>query len=428
MTAFLSTLEFKYIGIVALSLFVAYLLRTRKPSPFGLVFSLYCIYLPFSFRFPFTFGFGMNLSNLFLVALLFMSRTKPWMGNDEFLPKLLFAWGFFCIFGFLSAGVTYGTSFLNTHLGALKQWLEQILLYFLARRLVDLADQESVTEGLLLATILVGLDAFLEGMDIGDKVQVGGVFLQPNVLAAFLATYSPLLFASAIFSNAVWRKGLYYTSFAIVCLAILAIQSRGGAIAFLIGAAITASLSKRAVVRVASWGAIVFLFIAPEILPEKILGRFQGTLKETQHQGQAMDDRLERSSQKRVEIWRGAMEMAKDHPLFGVGLDAFKVEIEKYVDLDRTTVRDAHNIYLQVAAELGIPGLLLFLAILYHIIRVGWLASRDVIRLGLVGGIASLMVANFFSGTMDDTHIMGNLWILTGLGSVRVSEEAVELG
>jgi len=67
----------------------------------------------------------------------------------------------------------------------------------------------------------------------------------------------------------------------------------------------------------------------------------------------------------RMGLAKGAIAMAADHPMFGVGLGRFYDLSESYVNVPNYIVKEnAHNNFLQILAELGVPGLLLFAAVL----------------------------------------------------------------
>jgi hypothetical protein len=65
----------------------------------------------------------------------------------------------------------------------------------------------------------------------------------------------------------------------------------------------------------------------------------------------------------RYGYWRVAVDAFADHPLRGIGTGSFRVEWLLRRDHDET-VRDAHSLYLETAAELGLPGLVALLALL----------------------------------------------------------------
>jgi O-antigen ligase len=75
----------------------------------------------------------------------------------------------------------------------------------------------------------------------------------------------------------------------------------------------------------------------------------------------------------RVRLWRGTAELVADHRATGVGPGRFQVENPVSTDAD---LRRAHAASLQVAAELGVPGLALFLALGGWVVAALW-AVRD---------------------------------------------------
>ncbi len=64
-----------------------------------------------------------------------------------------------------------------------------------------------------------------------------------------------------------------------------------------------------------------------------------------------------------LEAWRAGLRMIEAHPLTGVGVGRFKEEMPAYAapGLDVDTI--GHNMFIEIAAELGIPSALLFFSI-----------------------------------------------------------------
>ena len=62
----------------------------------------------------------------------------------------------------------------------------------------------------------------------------------------------------------------------------------------------------------------------------------------------------------RMDLWRSASAMFLDHPLTGVGPGVYGIELRTYRNprLARDHIMSAHNLYLNIAAEMGAPGLL----------------------------------------------------------------------
>jgi O-antigen ligase len=77
----------------------------------------------------------------------------------------------------------------------------------------------------------------------------------------------------------------------------------------------------------------------------------------------------------RTELAGAALDMAAAHPFFGIGIGRFYVLSDAYIG-EKLKARgmqreNAHNYFLQVLAELGVPGLLLFLSVIALALRAG---------------------------------------------------------
>jgi O-antigen ligase len=71
----------------------------------------------------------------------------------------------------------------------------------------------------------------------------------------------------------------------------------------------------------------------------------------------------------RTAVWQAGLSMIGAHPIAGVGLGNFKPMVPKYSQIEMTPDLIAHNAYIEIAAEMGVPALLVFLGILgssYH--------------------------------------------------------------
>jgi O-antigen ligase len=78
-------------------------------------------------------------------------------------------------------------------------------------------------------------------------------------------------------------------------------------------------------------------------------------------------ERLVSAQSNRYDYWRVAVATFADHPLNGIGTGSFRVEWLLRRDRDES-VRDAHSLYLETAAELGIIGLAALAVFLFGIV------------------------------------------------------------
>lgn len=71
------------------------------------------------------------------------------------------------------------------------------------------------------------------------------------------------------------------------------------------------------------------------------------------------------SSNARLQLWKSAAEITRDHPFFGTGWGTFAASYPAYRDPEENTTAGlyAHNDYIQLASEGGMPALILLLGI-----------------------------------------------------------------
>ena len=103
--------------------------------------------------------------------------------------------------------------------------------------------------------------------------------------------------------------------------------------------------------------------------------------------------------------WRAALRMIQKHPLMGIGLGNFKNSVTDY-EVDEKVTNLAHNCYLEIPAESGLPALFLFLGILYTTYRSlgrvrtssaqGGVPFLQHVALGLQAAILGAAIALFF--------------------------------
>jgi O-antigen ligase len=129
----------------------------------------------------------------------------------------------------------------------------------------------------------------------------------------------------------------------------------------------------------------------------------------------------------RVAIWRDTVHSLQAHPWIGSGLGGYERALYQYKTAKPTKTLDfAHNDYLQIAVELGIPGLALALLlgvwILWRSLAVA-LWHRDVRNWELsVGLLGALVAIGMHSMTDFNLYIPANATAFAWLGGLSVSQ------
>jgi putative inorganic carbon (HCO3(-)) transporter len=139
---------------------------------------------------------------------------------------------------------------------------------------------------------------------------------------------------------------------------------------------------------------------------------------------------------KRVETWERSMRVIRDHPLTGIGFDGlFEVIHARYPTFVIPAGRDhthAHNVFLQVALDLGLPGLVGFV---WLIVAYAWMMwevyrrSSDRLRL-MAAGLFLGLLAQLLYGLANAATLFQKpgvfTWAYFGLGAALWSVVAAE--
>ena len=143
------------------------------------------------------------------------------------------------------------------------------------------------------------------------------------------------------------------------------------------------------------------------------------------------------SNEHRYVTRRAGMEMIKAHPWFGIGPEMPGRLFEQYVPPDiRRPLPEGfyghlHNIYLQYAAERGLPALAAFLWMIGKMLR-DWLkhvtsatdARQQAILHGSVAVLLALLIEGLFEHNLGDSEILSMFWIVTAWGYRATEAEA----
>jgi len=177
--------------------------------------------------------------------------------------------------------------------------------------------------------------------------------------ASLLVVFVPIVFLAAILSGTrgIWVAGLGVAG---VVLGVFWLMKRQGA----------EKRQKDIFKYIASYLAIFFLLfgVAYYIFASD---QFQVSKSDAAIFGKRVRSVLdisETSNARRIEIWKASLQSILKHPLLGVGIGNFPVVVGE--DLARAKAgSSAHNLYLNIAAEMGVLALLIALWFLWLLLK-----------------------------------------------------------
>ena len=207
--------------------------------------------------------------------------------------------------------------------------------------------------------ILYGFYQFIFGIDISAMKWVDGAAFpelskrvfstweNPNILAGYLDIVACLALGLAVGLSG-WRRGLALTILVLALACLGMTYARGACLVIgILLAGYGVLRDWRVLLGIVVVGAGV-LFFDP-VLSDRLLSVFT---------------RVDTSSEMRLAFWESTVAMILDHPFLGIGWGMYFMvypEYDFYLQGAPVQIVHAHNMYLNYAAEIGVPGALAFL-------------------------------------------------------------------
>ena len=313
---------------------------------------------------------------------------------------------------------------------ALRDWYVNAAALVILLTSVRTSRDVLVVAGGLMLGVLAALCLALAGIDLAPAQpapglapdgRLAGVLGDPNFMAAL---FVPVLVLCAGIRGVVDKRArwLLIPAALLLLVGLAMTQSRGGVLAALtaFAAAVVFMRGRRAAVLAIGAAALLTAAVYFSANPA-VLERLQAI---GQDRGNGRED-----------LWLVARRMSEDQPVTGVGLANFTVRSReyvrrpgalRYVELVVERPHEVHNTYLQMLAETGVVGLLLFLAL-------AWTAVTSALRAGCtfertgrrrlavasrsvaVASIGLLAAAVFLSLQANAT-----VWVLLALGPLML--------
>lgn len=301
---------------------------------------------------------------------------------------------------------------------------------------------DKVVSLLVAAGILAAVVAFATYSE-SDAGKMAGAFRNSQLFGGVLALLLPVVVMAAISDEEGWRRLSAQCATVLILAGILANGNRSAWLGTLVAAAVVFFLWMRHPHDERQRRIQKHHLLVPLFMVTLAIGAFLYVSRNspTVHQRTATiraDGGLQRdpSFQWRVGMWSKALRMVRDHPVMGRGIGTFPVYQAEYYHPDapsrsqRTILtrghglsENAHNTYAQLAAETGLVGLALYLAIFvtYFVTAIPAIGRlrpgfRQSILIGCVGAVTAQMVAALGSPAWEYPECSLFLWLVLAVG------------
>lgn len=230
--------------------------------------------------------------------------------------------------------------------------------FLIALLITAMVDSQKRIRWILLGLVLsIGFLAFRSNIGIllaMGETRVfgpGGAFEDNNDYALLLNLAAPIAYFVARGEQSRLLRRTCFALSIMMMVTVLFTLSRGG---FLGLCVVITGIAFRSRYRLSGLVLVAILsLISLYVLPQQIIERVSSIRT-------ASD--MDESARLRFQAWSVSVGIIGDHPLFGIGPGNMLQIYQNYLDTEN--VRVSHNSFLQMAVDAGLPGLLLFLALI----------------------------------------------------------------
>lgn len=200
-----------------------------------------------------------------------------------------------------------------------------------------------------------------------------------------------------------------YSSIPIFCIALISTFSRGGIVG-LAGMVLLAQMISKKKIKTFVLLAIL-VFVAMYLAPERMWDRFENTRVE---QGQNVHGAAAAATY-RWNLMTAGFRMIEAHPFTGVGLGRFRALSVEYEPLLGVPLV-AHNTYLEIAAEIGLPALFFYMGMVIFTYRDLWRLRRELSDDPKYALLPSVIMISLFGFLISSTFVSAQhtklFWLL----------------
>lgn len=284
-----------------------------------------------------------------------------------------------------------------------------------------------------LAVCLYGILQYIFGWNVKQawideqmfediKMRIYSTLENPNVLGEYILLTLPLAVGLMWTKKGALAKFFYACICVVLFAALILTYSRGCWIGIMLAAGIFVTL-----VAGKLWGLLLIaLPIVPFVVPESIVNRFL-----------SIGDMKDSSTSYRVYIWLGTLLMLEDFWITGIGLgtEAF-ARIYPFYSYNAISAPHAHNLFLNLLAETGIGGIVVFVVLLIvffkrlagiHALK-GRGGAVSTMTVAFASAIAGFLLQGLFDNCFYNYRVFMIFWMVAaaGLSAIVAQKEEIK--
>ncbi len=356
-------------------------------------------------------GSGINLTNIFLglIVLGWMLRAavrredliRPSPINLPILVILTFAF-----ISFLRGMNYFGYGLGSGEMNSFKRYVTFYIVMLLSANMF----KDKLWKKIALGVIFSGLSyeikttfsqhSAVASWHYSHKLRIPGSFEGgggANELGTYFAQALPFVFSTFLYVPWWWIKGVSLVILLLGIQALFYTYSRGSYLSFFLGIGVMSFLKDRRLFLV----LLVLGTLSFPLWPPSVRERFVSIKHE------------DASIRGRKHVWKIAREKILKSPIIGYGYDASKYLLP----------RDTHNMYYDIALEMGLPALIGVIYLFIRVILISyqvWRKARDSIEkifsLGVIGATFALLLGNLFGTRL--AYLPINMYLAVSSGIV----------
>jgi len=344
----------------------------------------------------------------FIVMLLQLYR------KEAALRLTLVHWGFVMLIVAALACSLFAEDQLKS-LRGIRDILLYSTVYFVACSISDEKHIKTILWVFYISAAIAAVLGIIHVMQVGGRIEIHQL-RNPNYIAMYMVIVLTSMVSMIIFSDK--ETGRSKVIIALLALSVLAAAIltvfRASFIGFILFAVAIFFAGGRARKLMPYAAAMLLIVLVSAFIYKPMWDKLM----------------LTKSFFARLYLWEYALDLFTEHPLAGIGLDHYKGLIPRGVPDAGRTYYDAHNLYLNIAAQMGLFGLISLALIISGFVR-GFFKANNLsgfglaLKYGALGGFLVIFTGGLFDTTLHHGHAVA-FALLLGLFSAHVKPQEAE--